>query len=146
MKLEGLEELNKKLEYIAKNNGVKRNQFVSREAENLLSAVKDYTPVAEVDGGTLREGWHRTRAAKGVTNVFNNTSYAAHVEYGHRQKKRWIPGRWENGHFIYDHDAKTGMMLKPRFIQGRKMLSRGLFDIKQTFVQDAEAILGELFK
>lgn len=38
------------------------------------------------------------------------------------------------------------MMLKPRFIKGYKMLSRGLFDIKQTFIQDAEAILGDLFK
>lgn len=146
MKLEGLDALNKKLEYIAKNNGIKRNQFVYREAENLLSAVKDYTPVAEVDGGTLREGWHRTRAAKGVVMVFNNTPYAAHVEYGHRQKKRWVPGRWEGGHFIYDPDAETGMMLKPRFIKGKRMLARGLFDIKQTFITDAEAILGELFK
>ena len=41
------------------------------------------------------------------------------------KKKRWVPGRWENGHFVYDPDEKeSGMMLKPRFIKGYKMLSR----------------------
>lgn len=147
MKLDGFDELNKKLAQISKNQAIQRNRFVAREAENLLFNTKNYTPVAEVDGGTLRESWKRTRAKEGIVHVYNNTDYALHVEYGHRQKKRWVPGRWENGHFVYDPDEKeSGMMLKPRFIKGYKMLSRGLFDIKQTFIQDAEAILGDLFK
>lgn len=86
MKLEGFDELNKKLAEIAKNQAIQRNRFVAREAENLLSNTKNYTPVAEVDGGTLREGWKRTRAKEGIVHVYNNTDYALHVEYGHRQK------------------------------------------------------------
>lgn len=52
MKLDGFDELNKKLVQISKNQAIQRNRFVAREAENLLSNTKNYTPVAEVDGGT----------------------------------------------------------------------------------------------
>ena len=56
MKLDGFDELNKKLVQISKNQAIQRNRFVAREAENLLSNTKNYTPVAEVDGTRIRKG------------------------------------------------------------------------------------------
>ena len=40
MKLDGFDELNKKLVQISKNQAIQRNRFVAREAENLLSTQK----------------------------------------------------------------------------------------------------------
>lgn len=40
MKLDGFDELNKKLVQISKNQAIQRNRFVAREAENLLSNTK----------------------------------------------------------------------------------------------------------
>lgn len=40
MKLDGFDELNKKLAQISKNQAIQRNRFVVREAENLLSNTK----------------------------------------------------------------------------------------------------------
>lgn len=68
----GFDEFIGKLEKID-GSGVKVNQFVSQEAENLIGHVKDNTPV---DTGRLRNAWKRTRAAKGTVTVYNNTDYA----------------------------------------------------------------------
>ena len=143
MELQGLEELNAKFTKALKENPRKCNSFLTREANRLVARVKMYTPV---DMGDLRASWRRTDAKQGQIKVINTKDYAAHVEYGHRQKKRWVPGTFKDSHFIYDKDAKTGMMLKPKFIKGAKMLHRGLFDTRQLFEEDAKQILEDMFK
>ena len=75
----GFDQLDAKLQSILDQSLAKRNKFVAQQAELLNGRVKDNTPV---DTGTLRNGWHRSRAAKGAATVYNNTHYAGHVETG----------------------------------------------------------------
>lgn len=130
MKLEGFKYIEKKLERLAKTAPEKRDKFVEIQGQILVGLAKKKTPV---DDGTLQAGWHRSDVSDGKTEVYNNTDYAAHVEYGYRRKERWVPGEWKGEHFAYNPDAKTGMRLKPKFIKGKKMLHRGLLTYKKNF-------------
>ena len=82
----------------------------------------------------------------GSDEIYNNTEYAAHVEWGHRQKKRFVPGYWKGDRFVYDPSAKTGMMLRPKFIDGAKMLHKAMDETELTIRSDAKRILGGLFQ
>ena len=142
IEIEGIDDFIVKLDNAIKKIPKKRNEFVKKSAENLINYTKDLTPV---DTSNLRNNWQRTRPYMGSIKVYNNTEYAAHVEYGHRVKKRWVPGRWHNGHFIYNPNAKTGMMLKSRFIKGVYMLHQGVEELRDNFEEDAKLIMGDIF-
>lgn len=135
MELSGFDELNRKLERMAKDMPQKRDIFLMQEAELLKKRTKANTPVSTSypghQGGTLREAWKRTAPANGSIDVYNNTEYAAHVEWGHRQK----PGR-----FV----PAIGKRLKKGYVPGKKMLHRGLDELKTSFKEDAEAILASI--
>lgn len=117
MRLEGLDELLEKLNKIEEQKQIKINRFVAQEGEILKSLVVEKTPV---DTGLLREGWKRSRVAQGRTEVFNNTEYANHVEYGHRT-------RGGNG-----------------FVKGRKMLHRGLLEFSKTYKDHATRVVKDI--
>jgi hypothetical protein len=120
----GFEELNDKLSELAQSGTVKRNQFVAQQAEILLGKTKDNTPT---DTGQLKNAWHRTTAVGGVVHVYNNTKYAAHVEYGHRVR------------------AKKGGMTN-KVIPGKKMLHLGMLQTGKSFKANADTMLKELLK
>lgn len=55
--------------------------------------------------------------------VGTNVNYAAYVNDGHWTnpkgvKIRFVPGRWEGDRFIYVKGAKTGMILKQKWVEG----------------------------
>lgn len=55
--------------------------------------------------------------------VGTNVSYAAYVNDGHWTnptgvKTRFVPGTWEGDRFIYEPGAKTGMVLKQKWVEG----------------------------
>jgi hypothetical protein len=83
----GFDEFGEYLDRIAKAGAAKRDRFVAQEAEVIIGHAKDNTPT---DTGVLKNGWRRTRSVQETVTVYNNTEYAAHVEYGHRQ----TPGRF----------------------------------------------------
>lgn len=113
----GFDELGEHLDRIAKAGAAKRNKFVAQEAEVIIGHAKDNTPT---DTGALKNGWRRTRAVQGAVTVYNNTEYAAHVEYGHRQ----TPGR---------------------FVPGKKMLHKAMLQSGKTFRDDAKQIMENIF-
>ena len=86
------------------------------------AAVTDLKKYAPTVTGQLKNNYVVGQYYEGfgshAINVDNDTEHAIYEEYGHRQEKRWIPGRWENGRFIYDPTAKTGMMLTRKWISG----------------------------
>ena len=112
MKITGFEELYKRLDKIA-NSQVKLNRFVAQHGEILRSEAVKNTPK---DTGRLQGSWKRSRAAQSKSEVYNNTEYAAHVEYGHRTR---------NGGFV----------------KGRKMLHRAILTHKKNFEENTKAIL-----
>ncbi len=52
--------------------------------------------------------------------VGTSVSYAGYVNDGHSQQPgRYIPGYWSGHRFIYDPSAKTGMVLKKNWVEGK---------------------------
>lgn len=121
MELSGFDDFEKKLDEIKKKYPNKKAKFLKQEAETLKRYTKDNTPK---DTGKLVNAWERTQPKGDIVKVYNNTEYAAHVEYGHRVKSR-----------------KTG-----KVVAGKKMLHKGLETLKSNYADDAEAILEELFE
>ena len=104
------------------------DRFVSMAGEELLGEVKMETPV---DTGRLRAAWTRTKTQDGRTEIGNPVQYAAHVEYGHRQRVgRYVPA--------------IGKRLKQGFVPGRKMLHRALDTFETSFEDIANAAMEEL--
>lgn len=58
--------------------------------------------------------------------VGTNVSYAKHVNDGHWQNRRFVPGKWAGDRFIYDPGAKTGMMLTAKKIEGKHYWEGGI--------------------
>ncbi len=66
--------------------------------------------------------WKSTSGGLTLT-VGTNLEYAAYVNDGHwtckkGEKSRWVPGVWRGSTFHYDPSAKTGMLLKQKFVEG----------------------------
>ncbi len=56
--------------------------------------------------------------------VGTNVDYACYVNDGHwtcekGEEKRFVPGTWQGDRFIYDPSAKSGMVLKQQWIEGK---------------------------
>lgn len=63
--------------------------------------------------------------------VGTNVEYARYVNDGHWTCKkgdamRFVPGYWNGGKFTYDPSAKTGMMLKQKWVEGAHYWESGL--------------------
>jgi hypothetical protein len=115
--LVGAKALMDKLNHIASDLPEVRDKFLTQEAELLKGRVKEKTPVGDpaIDAGSgqLRNGWHQSEVADGKVDVYNNTDYAAHVEFGHRT-------RGGNS-----------------FVTGQKMLQHGFREQQEHFNDDA---------
>ena len=126
MQFTGFDELSKKLNTMTEQYPKKRDQFLAQEAEKIIGRAKSETPV---DTGRLRGAWHRTNPEDGRVDVYNNTDYANHVEYGHRTR------------------TANGLNNNPgKLVPGRKMLHKAMLTTKHNFKEDAEEILGGLFE
>lgn len=93
---------------VIQNEILRRNVINTR---NLLTSFSSGNDVWEIrDGGLTLE-------------VGTNVEYAKYVNDGHWAnpqgvESRFVPGRWQGDQFIYDPDAKTGMVLKQQWIEG----------------------------
>lgn len=75
--------------------------------------------------------------------VGSENTYAAAVNNGHKTcppgvSQRWFPGRWEGKKFIYDPNAKTGMLLKQQWIDARPFFDSVKGRAEQEFEKDGE--------
>lgn len=67
--------------------------------------------------------WHIEKGGLSL-EVGTNVKYAKFVNDGHYTnppgvKVRFIPGYWKNNRFVYDANAKSGMVLKQRWVKGK---------------------------
>nr|DAN39454.1 MAG TPA: putative tail component [Bacteriophage sp.] len=135
MKLKGFKEFGKILDEIKTKAPQATERFLMLQAEELKTDVKDLTPV---DTGTLKGSWHRENGKrltgkKFTQIVFNMTDYAAHVEYGHRQKVgRYVPA--------------IGKKLVAPFVRGRFMLRTAVAMRQIKFYKDLKNFYGGLIK
>lgn len=121
--INGLDDLQERLENMAKKTPAAGAKFLAHEGELLRGRAVNNTPV---DTGNLRNSWKMRLVGLNRAEVSNNAEYAAHVEYGHRVK---IHGKW------------TGKVVK-----GKRMLHKAFDETKDNFTDDAMAILGAILK
>lgn len=122
----GFQGLLEKYDGIQKSYKEFLQEFMLQQGMRALGIAKSGTPV---DSGYLRNHWELSDVMiKGdsvYVILYNNTEYASHVEEGHMQNARWVPGYWKAGKggstFVYDPNAKTGMMLKTKWVKGFHM-------------------------
>lgn len=70
--------------------------------------------------------------------VGSNVKYAAYVNDGHwtnkkGQDSRFVPGHWAGGRFIYEPGAKTGMVLKQKWVEGAHYWESAIRIIEKMF-------------
>lgn len=110
--LDGFKELQKEHEQFIR-------KFVLEMGMRTMAQTKAGTPV---DTGALRNAWELSQVIrKGdelLIVIFNPMLYASHVEDGHMQKRRFVPGYWKNKRFVYTPYYGKGPMLKGTGPQG----------------------------
>ena len=116
----------KKLETMKKDFPKETGKFLMKKTEETIGITKRYTPV---DNGILIGAWQRQNGGSFKQIIYNNTSYAAHVEWGHRQEVgRYVP--------------KLKKRLKNPFVRGYRMLHKAMNRTKLSFYRD----LGTVYK
>ncbi len=78
--------------------------------------------------------------------VGTNVEYAKWVNDGHWTnpkgvKTRFVPGRWEGDRFIYDPSARTGMVLKQKWVPGKHYFDSAVRILEKIFPNVLEAKL-----
>lgn len=125
LEFSGLDELIQRLDEAEKKLPGAKDKFLVQEAELVRGDAVSLSPV---DTGNLREAWKRSAPDNGRVEVYNNTEYAAHVEYGHRQQVgRYVPA--------------IGKRLKKPFVEGKHMLRDAVQQRQDSFAEDSEDIL-----
>lgn len=76
--------------------------------------------------------------------VGTNVGYASFVNDGHWTnpkgvKIRWIPGHWSGDRFVYDPGAKTGMLLKQKWVEGTHYFDSAIRLMEQMIPKVLEA-------
>lgn len=76
--------------------------------------------------------------------VGSNVSYAAYVNDGHwtnkrGQETRFVPGSWESDRFIYEPGAKSGMVLRQKWVEGAHYWESAIRIFEKMFPELLEA-------
>lgn len=109
------------------------------------------TELGAVDTGRLRSSISMVSIDNRTVMVGTNLFYASWVNDGHKQDKRFVPGRWKGERFEYipyPHNNGQGMMLKAKFVKGKHFMERSIYSAKPKMVANLNefmyTILGEL--
>ena len=94
MEIQWLNEFTKTLESASNNFEKEASKKLDVITNKLIAKVKLKTPVAKVNGGTLRRSWQPKKVNELERIVYNNVEYAPYVEYGHRTRggKSFVDG------------------------------------------------------
>lgn len=119
--------------------------FMEGIADQFLTYVQDEIIARKVTDTRLllnsfqksKDGNVYTISDNGMTiEVGTNVEYASCVNQGHWLNRkgvstRFVPGYWKGDRFIYDPGAKTGMILKQKFIEGSHYFDHAIDDIEK---------------
>lgn len=124
MQVQGLDGTQNKLKRLMREMPRETEKELKKMGNRIAGDIKKNTPV---DTGRLRNSFRakspRRVGQKITCEVGTNVDYALHVEWGHRQRKRWLPGVIDSsGNFRYQAGAETGIMLTNKVIKGSHMV------------------------
>lgn len=79
-----------------------------------------------------------------TVEVGTNIDYASYVNDGHWTnpngvETRWVPGYWRGECFIYQSGAKTGMLLKQKWVEGSHYFDSAVRTLEMMLPQLIEA-------
>lgn len=104
----GFENIQAELTKISKSIPGATEKFLKQQAQYFKGTVKKVTPK---DTGTMQNSWQTTGvkgSMKGLyIKVYNNTSYAPHVNYGHRLKRGGKVVGFVKGRFFLERALKN---------------------------------------
>nr|DAU59634.1 MAG TPA: type I neck protein [Caudoviricetes sp.] len=126
--------------------------FLEALADEFLIYVQNYIiRLGNVDTRLLLNSFQKNSEGNVYTlsdggfeiEVGTNVKYASYVNNGHLLNPkgvstRFVPGRWNGDSFIYDPNAKTGMLLKQRRIEGSHYFDKAINLIEKTAPQFME--------
>lgn len=135
MKIDGMDDWLKKIETLKKEFPKQTKRFLMMKAEEVIAETKRNTPV---DTGTLRNAWQRENGGSFRQIVYNSTSYANHIEWGHRV----VRGKKTVGKYI----PAIGKELKTPFVKGRRMLHKGVLKVRLNFYRDLDKVYKNLIE
>lgn len=122
-------------------------KFLTEMGMRALAQTKKLTPV---DTGNLRNNWELSQVYRKGDELyivlFNPTEYASFIEDGHMQYSRWVPGEWRDDRFEYIPGAKTGMMLKEKWIPGFHMARISIAKVERELPKRYERALKQFMK
>ena len=96
-------------------------------SQEMTRALMKNSPV---DHGLLKS-WHIESFSPGETNIKSPAKYARYVNEGHSQQPgRFIPGTWKGDKFRYDPKAKTGMVLKASYVEGKHFVEKSFDEVQ----------------
>ena len=110
-------------------------EIISRKAMDTRAMLHSFHRggdgnVWELDGGGL------------ILEVGSSVEYAQYVNDGHAQRPgRFIPGYWNGDRFVYSPGAKTGMVLKAKWVEGKHYYDAALRIIEKMMPDLLEAKL-----
>lgn len=134
--------------------------FLDAESVDMLRIIEDEIKRLDVvDTRLLLRSFHksdvdnvyRMNSGELTLEIGTNVEYAAYVNDGHwlnpqGVETRFVPGYWtSNGRFVYQRGAKTGMVLKQKYIHGRHYIEHAINIMESMFPQDVERKLEDWF-
>ena len=129
--IKGIEDFLKNINNIQSNFHTDLQKLVEKHGGILLRNTKQLSPV---DTGQLRRSWELEKGDLYV-KVFTNTSYAIHIEYGHRTRQGTghnNPGK------KYKYKPKPNGIA---YIEGAYMLKTSFEKTKKNFIEDLDKLL-----
>lgn len=125
-----------------------QNEIIRQQVVDTRRLLNSFGPGSE-DGV-----WELDRQRGVLTlEVGTNVEYAGWVNDGHwtinpesGKRTRWVPGYWRGDRFIYDPTAKTGMLLKLKWVEGKKFFDTALLIFEQIFQKSIDRKFEEWLK
>lgn len=118
-----------------------QDEIVRRQVMDTRLLLSSFEKGSEGNVWNIKEGGL-------VLEVGTSVNYASFVNDGHWTnargvKRRFVPGHWQGDRFIYDPGAKTGMVLKQHWVEGRHYWESALRILDRIYPELLEVKLQE---
>ena len=116
-----------------------QDEIIRRKVIDTRLLLASFTKGANGNVWSIEDG--------GLTlEIGTNVEYAKFVNDGHRQTPgRFIPGIWAGDSFVYQPGAKTGMVLKQQWVEGKHFMEGAVNIFQKMMPELLDAMLQEWF-
>lgn len=156
VKVQGLNELMRKFNHLAGPATKQQIQlFLEKCGMDFLDVVQDQIIAMQVVDTRLLLNSFQPGNGNGIWEIEDggmtlvvgtNVNYARAVNDGHWTtpkgvKQRWVPGTWKGDTFEYNPGAKTGMLLKRKFVKEQPYWDNAVNIYEKMFGQQFQTLV-----